>query len=173
MPDSVTPLNLRRTALQGRPGDPRASAAAAMARFSLRVSEAAAQSLGLPAAINSSSSKTGQTAFRLGPDEFLLLLPEGESPAINIAEPYSLVDISHRQTAILLQGPHAAEMLNAGCPLDLDKTAFPIGMATRTMFMKADIVLWRTGTETFHIEVWRSFAPYVWSLLEVIGQEYK
>jgi len=45
-------------------------------------------------------------------------------------------------------------------------------MATRTMFMKADIVLWRTGAETFHIEVWRSFAPYVWSLLEVIGQEY-
>ena len=172
MPDSITSLNLRRTALQGRPGDARASAAAPMSRFSLRVSEAAAQTLGLPAAINSSNSNVGHTAFRLGPDEFLLLLPEGEVPTVNIAEPYSLVDISHRQTAILLQGPHAADMLNAGCPLDLDETAFPIDMATRTMFMKADIVLWRTGAETFHIEVWRSFAPYVWSLLEVIGQEY-
>jgi sarcosine oxidase subunit gamma len=173
MPDSITPLGLRRTALQGRPGDSRASAGVPMARFSLRVSEAAAHSLGLPTAINSSNTRIGHTAFCLGPDEFLLLLPEGESPAINIAEPYSLVDISHRQTAILLHGPHAAAMLNAGCPLDLDEPAFPIGMATRTMFMKADIVLWRTGTESFHIEVWRSFAPYVWSLLEVIGQEYK
>jgi len=173
MPDSVTPLNLRRTALQGRPGDDRASTAAPMARFSLRLSETAARMLGLPAAINSSVSENGRATFRLGPDEFLLLLPEGEAPAINIAEPYSLVDISHRQTGILLQGPHAAAMLNAGCPLDLDERAFPIGMATRTMFMKADVVLWRTGAESFHIEVWRSFAPYVWSLLEVIGQEYK
>jgi sarcosine oxidase subunit gamma len=140
-----------------------------MSRFSLRV----AQAPGLPAAINSSATANGQTAFRLGPDEFLLLLPEGKAPAINIAEPHSLVDISHRQTAILLEGPQAADMLNAGCPLDLDERAFPIGMATRTMFMKADIVLWRTGSKNFHIEVWRSFAPYVWSLLEVIGQEYK
>jgi sarcosine oxidase subunit gamma len=173
MPDSITVLNPRRTALEGRPGDPRASAAAPMSRFSLRVSEAGAQTLGLPAAINSSNTKLGHTAFRLGPDEFLLLLPEGEVPAINIAEPYSLVDISHRQTAILLHGPRAADMLNAGCPLDLDEGAFPIGMATRTMFMKADIVLWRTGAQHFHIEVWRSFSPYVWSLLGVIGQEYK
>ena len=173
MPDSITPLNPRLTALAGRPGDSRASAAAPMARFSLRVSESAAQTLGLPAAINSSASQGAGTAFRLGPDEFLLLLPEDQAPAINIAEPYSLVDISHRQTAILLHGPRAADMLNAGCPLDLDERAFPVGMATRTLFMKADIVLWRTGVEDFHIEVWRSFAPYVWSLLQVVGKEYK
>jgi sarcosine oxidase subunit gamma len=173
MPDSVTPLNLRRSALQGRPGDARAIEATPMSRFSLWLPDSAAQALGLPGAINTSNTRIGHTAFRLGPDEFLLLLPEGEAPAINIADPYSLVDISHRQTGILLQGPHAGDMLNAGCPLDLDERAFPIGMATRTMFMKADIILWRTGLEAFHIEVWRSFAPYVWSLLEVIGQEYK
>jgi sarcosine oxidase subunit gamma len=169
MPDSVTLINPRRTALEGRTGDSRARAAAPMARFSLRVPSGP----DLPSAINSSVTANGRTAFRLGPDEFLLLLPEGEEPAVNIAEPHSLVDISHRQTGILLEGPHAADMLNAGCPLDLDKQAFPIGMATRTLFMKADIVLWRTGATSFHIEVWRSFAPYVWSLLEVIGQEYK
>jgi sarcosine oxidase subunit gamma len=169
MPDSVTLMNPRRTALEGRIGDSRARAAAPMARFSLRASSAP----DLPASINSSITTDGRTVFRLGPDEFLLLLPEGEVPAIKIAEPHSLVDISHRQTAILLEGPHAANMLNAGCPLDLGEHAFPIGMATRTMFMKADIVLWRTGATSFHIEVWRSFAPYVWSLLEVIGQEYK
>jgi sarcosine oxidase subunit gamma len=40
--------------------------------------------------------------------------------------------------------------------------AFPIGMCTRTLFGKAEIVLWRTGEAQFHIEVWRSFAGYVW-----------
>jgi sarcosine oxidase subunit gamma len=156
MPDSVNLLKPRRTALEGRAGDGRIRAAAPMARFLFRGPEAAA----------------GGTALRLGPDEFLLLLPEGEVPVMDIAEPFSLVDISHRQTGILLGGPEAANMLNAGCPLDLDERAFPVGMATRTLFMKADIVLWRVAAEKFHIEVWQSFAPYVWSLLEVVGQEY-
>ena len=42
-----------------------------------------------------------------------------------------------------------------------DLKAFPIGMATRTMFDKAEIVLWRRAATTFHVEVWRSFAPYL------------
>ncbi|OYV59613.1 MAG: hypothetical protein B7X01_02975 [Acidiphilium sp. 21-62-4] len=45
-------------------------------------------------------------------------------------------------------------------------------MATRTIFAKADIVLWRTGIAEFHLEIWRSFAPYVVSLLHEIGREY-
>ena len=58
-------------------------------------------------------------------------------------------------------GPEAARLLNAACPLDLDPSAFPVGMCTRTLFAKAEIVLWRTGATAFHVEVWRSFAPYV------------
>ncbi len=34
-------------------------------------------------------------------------------------------------------------------------------MATRTIFDKAEIVLWRRAATTFHVEVWRSFAPYL------------
>jgi sarcosine oxidase, subunit gamma len=44
-------------------------------------------------------------------------------------------------------------------------------MATRTIFEKAEIVLWRTGPETFHVEVWRSFAPYVWDLMDAVRHE--
>jgi len=44
-------------------------------------------------------------------------------------------------------------------------------MCTRTVFAKAEIVLWRTQPEQFHLEVWRSFAPYVWELLEIVGAE--
>jgi len=38
-------------------------------------------------------------------------------------------------------------------------------MCTRTVLAKADIVLWRTGQTTFHLEAWRSFAAYVSGLL--------
>ena len=48
-------------------------------------------------------------------------------------------------------------ILNGACPLDLDMSAFPIGMCTRTVLAKADIVLWRIAEDAFHVEVWRSF----------------
>jgi sarcosine oxidase subunit gamma len=74
---------------------------------------------------------------------------------------HSLVDVSHRQIGLIASGPAAARALNAGCPLDLDPHAFPVGFATRTLFDKVEIVLWRRAPATFQVEVWRSFAPYL------------
>ena len=74
---------------------------------------------------------------------------------------HSLVDVSHRQVGLVASGPAAARVLNAGCPLDLDLKAFPVGFATRTLFDKVEIVLWRRAEAAFHIEIWRSFAPYL------------
>ena len=62
-------------------------------------------------------------------------------------------------------------LLNAGCPLDLDLAAFPVGMCTRTVLAKAEIVLWRTSAEVFHVEVWRSFASYVTEYLAEVARE--
>jgi sarcosine oxidase subunit gamma len=121
-----------------------------------------------------------RSALWLGPDEWLLIAPPDEAArvALGIAEAlvdtaHSLVEVSHRNVGILLRGRHAADVLNTGCPLDLDPGAFPVGMCTRTLFAKAEIVLWRTGPESFRAEVWRSFAPYIWGLLEEAVLEYK
>jgi sarcosine oxidase subunit gamma len=64
-----------------------------------------------------------------------------------------------------VSGRDGPTLLAAGCPFDLDVSAFPVGMCTRTMLAKAEIVLWRTAGEAFRIEVWRSFAPYVSAFL--------
>ncbi len=175
----------RLSPLAERAGDPRARPVGPMARFSLRLREtalpSAAAALGLDLAqpINRAFSKEGRSALRLGPDEWLVLSPEENAEAIAAAldravsaDDISLVDIGHRQTGILLAGEDAASMLNAACPLDLDLAAFPVGMASRTIFAKAEIILWRFATTQFHIEVWRSYAPYVWDLLREIGREY-
>jgi sarcosine oxidase subunit gamma len=110
----------------------------------------------------------GRAALWLGPDEWLLLGPPDEAAAIGQAledalsgVAHALVDVSHRQTGLVAQGPRAGQLLNAGCPLDLDLAAFPVDMCTRTILGKAEIVLWRTAKDSFHIEVWRSFAPYL------------
>jgi sarcosine oxidase subunit gamma len=133
----------------------------------------------------------------LGPDEYLLLdwasggvpgadqptpgSPEGSmlaSPMFSALEhalagiPHALVDISHRQFALEVLGPHAAIILSGACPLDLDLAEFPVGMCTRTVLAKADIVLWRTQENMFHLEVWRSFAGYVGGLLHEIASEF-
>ena len=175
----------RRVTLEGRMGDPRASLAGPMARFSLRLRESAIEqagaALGLDLAlpICRGARANGRTALRLGPDEWLVFTTEddAESLAGSLRPTASgregaLVDISHRQIGIVLDGAHITEMLNGFSPLDLDLSSFPVGMATRTVFAKAEIVLWRQAETRFHLEAWRSFAPYVWGLLTEIGREY-
>jgi sarcosine oxidase subunit gamma len=44
-------------------------------------------------------------------------------------------------------------------------------MCTRTVFGKAEIVLWRSGEQVFRLEVWRSFSRYVVHLLHEVARE--
>jgi len=117
-----------------------------------------------------------RAALWLGPDEQLLLdtastgseIPEVLAQALRDL-PHSLVDVSHRQVALQVSGPNAAAAVNTGCPLDV--SAFPVHMCTRTVLNKAEIVLWRTASDIFHIEVARSFAPYAALLLAAAARE--
>ncbi|HEY6482266.1 MAG TPA: sarcosine oxidase subunit gamma family protein [Steroidobacteraceae bacterium] len=143
-------------------------------RSSRAVMDAAAAAIGLslPAIACRSAQADPRAALWLGPDEQLLLSTVADGPALaTLLEvalagmPHSLVDVSHRQIALELHGTQAPVALNVGCPLDLDIAAFPVGMCTRTILGKADVVLWRTAAERFHLEVWRSFAQYTSAFL--------
>jgi sarcosine oxidase, subunit gamma len=148
------------------------------ARFIFRGRPSAVEAAGrafavaLPQSACRAATSGDRAALWLGPDEWLLLAPEMASESVRaslasglVSEPHALVDISHRNTALEVVGPDAATLLNAGCPLDLDRDTFPVGMCARTMLGKAEIVLWRTAEQRYHVEVWRSFAAYVWNLL--------
>ncbi len=111
-------------------------------------------------------------ALWLGPDEWLVLAPLDQAEILAAAletamggNPHAVVEVTARQIAFILTGEDAAEVLNVGCPLDLDIAAFPVGMCTRTILAKAEIVLWRINKATFHLEVWRSFSAYVREIL--------
>jgi sarcosine oxidase subunit gamma len=126
----------------------------------------------LPTQACRAAESGGRAALWLGPDEWQLLAPENDADAIAAsigaalgALPHVLVGIGHRNAALEISVPRAADVLSAGCPLDLHATVFPVGMCTRTVLGKAEIILWRTGDATFHVGVWRSFAPYVWDFL--------
>jgi sarcosine oxidase subunit gamma len=124
-------------------------------------------------AINRSAGREGLISARLGPDEWLLLSAEPASAGIQVATEtlgaafHSLVEVSARDVGLIVSGPGAREMINSGCPLDLDDAAFPVGAASRTLLAKAEIVLIRLdGPHAYRLEARRSFGPYVRAFLE-------
>ena len=154
-------------------------------RLAIRASPEAAEAIGDVVGVTLGHAPCRATvagdraALWLGPDEWLLLAPDGDAPTLTTdaaralgERAASIVDVSHRSVAIEVRGPHAADTLNAFCALDLDPRAFPIGMCTRTVFGKSEIVLWRTAGDTFRIDVARSFVPYVLACLEQGGLEF-
>jgi sarcosine oxidase subunit gamma len=143
-------------------------------RLSLRCrpEEAGVLGLALPPLLTA-SRQAGRAALALGPDEWLLLADDiapGDWAAAILAAagdtPVSVVDVSHRQVALVVEGPQAALLLAEGCPLDLSDQAFPPGSCTRTLFGKVEITLWRPmAAPAFHLEAGRSVAPHLWSHL--------
>lgn len=129
--------------------------APAAARYSLRRRSPE----GLPSLLRAARFADGH-ALGLGPDEWLLILPEGATPP-TIAGVHALTDIGDRNVGFAIEGPNAGPLLQCGVALDLALTAFPVGKATRTLHEGVEIVLWRTGETAFLIEVWRSFAGHL------------
>ncbi len=139
----------------------------------------AASGLENPTGINRAIRTAAGSSLQLGPDEWLVLAasgPAGELAAAMAAAAgaasHALLDVSERSVAMTLEGPRVEDVLAAGCPLPLEIQAFAVGRATRTLWAKAEIVLWRQEPRRFHIEVARSFAPYlVGSLAQAIANE--
>ncbi|WP_346896132.1 sarcosine oxidase subunit gamma family protein [uncultured Roseibium sp.] len=158
--------------------------AAPLGRLSFRgrkaAQDTAAKALGfdLPQKPLSAAEGVDKAALWLGPDEWLLLTAEDGAEALQTAmadtignAPHALVDISHRQDALIVTGDRAEWLLNSGIPIDLDRSAFPVGMVTRTLFHKAPVMLWRIGDDSFVIEAWGTFMGYVAGLLEEAATE--
>jgi heterotetrameric sarcosine oxidase gamma subunit len=179
LPPLVEPMRVARPS-----GVVQLAALAATRRLSVRAGSAAGTAIGLalgvllPTVPNRSVISRDRAALWLGPDEWLVLAPEDASDLASLAmraagdHPASVVDVSHRSQTLEVTGPRAAWCLNAFCALDLDMHAFPVGMCTRTVFGKAEVVLWRIAAEVFHLDVVRSFVPYVWACLEEARLEF-
>jgi sarcosine oxidase, subunit gamma len=121
----------------------------------------------LPVKPKASETKGARSALWLGPDEWLLI-DAAKNPALDLAKLkalHSAVDISHRNTAILVSGPAAEATLSSGCPQNLSLKAFPVGACSRTILGKVEIVILRTGPRSFRVECWRSFSDYVMTFL--------
>ena len=132
-----------------------------MTRYNLRGSAsdlATFTEVRLPTRIGDVGEAGGDLAVMLGPDEWLLI---GAVKGDGADEPVSIVEVSDRQIGFDVTGPRSAELLMSGCPLDLERMA--VGRGTRTIYETVEIVVIKRAPDTFRVEVWRSFAPWLWA----------
>ena len=134
-----------------------------MARYSMRARQAQDLEALLKVAVPRTIGATKGNIACLGPDEWLMCAPEGTTIPSGEGLALAIVDVSERSICFAVEGPRAAELLMSGCPLDLDR--FAVGRATRTIYETVEIIIVRAADERFQIDVWRSFAPWLWTAL--------
>lgn len=153
------------------------------ARFSLRIdpdqriAASAVLGLNLPGNIGDVAYAGEKTAVCLGPDEWYVTVPvadqaeiEAGFAALYAQQPHSLVDVSHREVSIGIEGRDAALALQSAIAFDVD--AMAPGSGCRTIFDgKAQIILLRDAKDRFQIDVWHSFSEHVWHFLQVVARE--
>lgn len=127
---------------------------------------AAATSVGLPASVcHVTGDATGTAVLWQGPDEFLVVAPEGSTLADELvtalgSEAGQVVDLSANRTIVELSGPSARLVLEKGCPADLHPRSFAVGTAISTVLGPVPLMLWKTAEETFRLLPRASFADY-------------
>ena len=130
---------------------------------------AAALGFPLPEVPNTTTGDGARTALWLGPDEWLLVGPPGEARSLEAMleealprEVGSVIGLSANRTVLELRGPHARDVLAAGCSLDLHPRAFGVGACAQTLLARAPVVLHQTDAEpVYRILVRGSFAGYL------------
>jgi len=115
----------------------------------------------------------------MGPDEWLLIVPSGEEFAAEkslrealAGQHIQVVNVSGGQTILELTGPKVRELLMKSSIYDVHPRNFPVGKAVGTTFAKTQLVIRRTGEETWELLVRRSFSDYIWLWLQDACAEF-
>jgi len=116
----------------------------------------------------------------IGPDEWQILSTQQEASALENAlrqtlagHHFAVTDVSSNYQIMQLSGQAAREVLAQGCPLDLHPRVFQPGQCVGSHYFKAAIWLWQTDDRpSYELLIRRSFAGYVWLMLERASAEY-
>ncbi|MEY9945218.1 sarcosine oxidase subunit gamma [Kitasatospora sp. GAS1066B] len=135
----------------------------------------------LPTEPNTVTEAGSLQVLWLGPQEWLVLGPDGSGSAtaelLRAAladEPGSVVDVSANRTTLELSSPAARPVLEKGCSLDLHPRAFGPGRCAQTLLGKVQVILHQVDAEpTYRLLVRGSFAQYLTDWLLDAMEEYR
>jgi sarcosine oxidase subunit gamma len=137
---------------------------------------AASLGFALPVASNTVSSHQQRRALWLGPNEWLVVGPDGHQEALQQLLHHgldaafgSIVDVSANRAVLEIRGARARELLAHGVPIDLDPRRLGPGRCAQTLLARAQVTLERREESIFAVYFRTSFASYVadW-LLDVL-----
>jgi len=137
-----------------------------------RAAEDVAFALGLPLPLDPCTSTRTRDlgVLWLGPDEWLVVGPAGQSEDLAFrvrtalgSTPASVVDVSSQRTTLVVGGPRARDLLAHGCALDLHPRVFGEGRCAATALGRCPVVLVarEVRTPTFRVLVRSSFAGHL------------
>jgi sarcosine oxidase subunit gamma len=135
--------------------------------------------------VNGVVAGTVRSVLWLGPDEWLVIGPDGDTADLvallfeAIGDgPGSVVDVSANRDTLVLSGPNARDLLEKGCTLDLHPRAFTAGRCAQTTFARGHLLIWQTGDEdspsgpVYRLLFRGSFADYFADWLTDAAAEY-
>lgn len=126
--------------------------------------------LTLPRSPNQWVEASGRRLFWLGPDQWMLELPQGEQGSaeaalrLHLAGRGAVTDVSSGFVEITVAGPAAERGLRQGCTLDLETLG--AGRCAQTLLAKIPVLLYQPTGQTFRLFVRRSYARALWLWLE-------
>jgi sarcosine oxidase subunit gamma len=152
-------------------------------RADTTAAETAKQILGvtLPSAPNTTSTSNDLQVLWMGPDEWLLLAPDGAAAPLREqlgdaldGHHATVVDVSAQRTVIELAGANARDVLAKGCSLDVHPRAFAAGRCAQSTLGRAQVVLLaRSDEPAYWVLVRASFAEYLAEWLLDAAAEYR
>lgn len=114
----------------------------------------------------------------MSPDEWLVVVPQGEDHATELrlrqalTGHYAVMQVSGAQTMLELSGPNALEVLKKSAGYDFHPRNFPVGKGISTTFAKSTAVIRRVGEAQWELIIRRSFADYLYRWLLDASEEY-
>ena len=173
-----SPLGHARSALDATPPGVRIREVPFLTQLNLRLDPsgpaavAVDKALGgaLPTLPNTAMCLLDVVVLWLGPDEWLVVAPDGSSSGLEQAlrdaigaEPGAVVDLSAHRTTVELAGPRAREVLAKGCSLDLHPSVFTEDSCAQVLLARAPVLLLARGGDRpgYWLLVRSSFAGYV------------
>ncbi|ONI72764.1 hypothetical protein ALI144C_42930 [Actinosynnema sp. ALI-1.44] len=111
----------------------------------------------LPVVPNSVVEAGRRHILWLGPDEWLVVGPDGDRELPGMLP--EAVDVSANRTTIEVR---SRDLLEHGCTLDLHPRAFHAGRCAQTTIARTQVILWQTSDEpVYRLLVRGSFATYL------------
>ena len=173
-----SPLEYGVSLLAGLPGSIRVIELPFLTQVNLRLDPGGAAADRVAAVLDVALPTTPCTSMRsgtyevlwMGPDEWLVLAPDGAAEFLTAALAEAIgtdvhgavTDVSAQRFAVSLSGPSSREVLAKGCSIDLHPAAAPRGTCVQTLLSQIGLVVVAhddAGTD-FLLLVRSSFAQY-------------